>query len=90
MFVPEKYVVTFKPGKEMEERVRRMIQEAESRGGESSHEPPHSGNGVDEFRQHAGASHAPSSDGQNHRREPAVVSVGAEADELDHAEVRES
>jgi nucleoid DNA-binding protein len=26
VFVPEKYVVTFKPGKEMEERVRRMIE----------------------------------------------------------------
>jgi nucleoid DNA-binding protein len=25
VFVPEKYVVTFKPGKEMEERVRQMI-----------------------------------------------------------------
>ena len=28
VFVPEKYVVTFKPGKEMEERVRRLEQEA--------------------------------------------------------------
>ncbi|MFO0945839.1 MAG: HU family DNA-binding protein [Planctomycetota bacterium] len=27
VFVPEKYVVTFKPGKEMEERVRRMIED---------------------------------------------------------------
>jgi nucleoid DNA-binding protein len=26
VFVPEKYVVTFKPGKEMEERVRQMIE----------------------------------------------------------------
>ena len=28
VFVPEKFVVTFKPGKEMEERVRRLEQEA--------------------------------------------------------------
>lgn len=27
VFVPEKYVVTFKPGKEMEERVSRLIEE---------------------------------------------------------------
>lgn len=31
VFVPEKYVVTFKPGKEMEERVRRMIEEKNAR-----------------------------------------------------------
>lgn len=30
VFVPEKYVVTFKPGKEMEERVRRMIEAAKT------------------------------------------------------------
>ena len=29
--VPEKYVVTFKPGKEMEERVKRLEQEAAAR-----------------------------------------------------------
>src|SRR5262245_49443605 len=28
VFVPEKFVVTFKPGKEMEERVRQLEQEA--------------------------------------------------------------
>ncbi len=28
VFVPEKFVVTFKPGKEMEERVRRLEQQA--------------------------------------------------------------
>ena len=28
VFVPEKYVVTFKPGKEMEERVRRLEEQA--------------------------------------------------------------
>ncbi len=31
VFVPEKYVVTFKPGKEMEERVRQMIIERKAR-----------------------------------------------------------
>jgi nucleoid DNA-binding protein len=31
VFVPEKYVVTFKPGKEMEERVRQMIEAQTSR-----------------------------------------------------------
>lgn len=30
VFVPEKYVVTFKPGKEMEERVRRMIEDQQA------------------------------------------------------------
>lgn len=29
--VPEKYVVTFKPGKEMEERVKKLTQEAEAK-----------------------------------------------------------
>jgi nucleoid DNA-binding protein len=31
--VPAKYVVTFKPGKEMEERVQRMIEEKNARAG---------------------------------------------------------
>lgn len=35
VFVPEKYVVTFKPGKEMEERVRRMIEEKQTRDSDS-------------------------------------------------------
>lgn len=48
VFVPEKYVVTFKPGKEMEEKVRHMIEDldagkAKAAGGEASaptnHEP---------------------------------------------------
>lgn len=30
VFVPEKYVVTFKPGKEMEERVRQLIESREA------------------------------------------------------------
>ena len=32
VFVPEKYVVTFKPGKEMEERVRELERQAAIRG----------------------------------------------------------
>ncbi len=42
VFVPAKYVVTFKPGKEMEERVRRLeIREAEARAAteKSGHHP---------------------------------------------------
>ncbi len=38
VFVPEKYVVTFKPGKEMEERVSRLIDE-EDQGTASSETP---------------------------------------------------
>jgi nucleoid DNA-binding protein len=34
--VPEKFVVTFKPGKEMEERVRRLTQEREAREAEAA------------------------------------------------------
>jgi nucleoid DNA-binding protein len=33
VFVPEKYVVTFKPGKEMEERVRELERQAAVRAG---------------------------------------------------------
>ncbi len=42
VFVPSKYVVTFKPGKEMEERVRKLeIREAEARAAaEQSGHPP--------------------------------------------------
>ena len=36
VMVEEKYVVTFKPGKEMEERVRELIKEAEQRQNPSS------------------------------------------------------
>ena len=40
VFVPEKYVVTFKPGKEMEERVRELErQAAESQGSPASQAP---------------------------------------------------
>ena len=34
VFVPEKYVVTFKPGKEMEERVRELERQAAVRAGQ--------------------------------------------------------
>ena len=42
VFVPEKFVVTFKPGKEMEERVReleRQANEAARQGLEMNHQP---------------------------------------------------
>jgi integration host factor subunit beta len=39
VFVPEKFVVTFKPGKEMEERVREM----ERRAAEQAGHPPFNG-----------------------------------------------
>lgn len=40
VFVPEKYVVTFKPGKEMEERVRQLEMEAAARA-LADHQPSH-------------------------------------------------
>ena len=40
VFVPEKFVVTFKPGKEMEERVREMERRAAEAAG---HLPPSNG-----------------------------------------------
>lgn len=39
VFVPEKFVVTFKPGKEMEEKVRQM-EEAAARAAAQQEEPP--------------------------------------------------
>jgi nucleoid DNA-binding protein len=46
VFVPEKYVVTFKPGKEMEERVKELEQQAAmaarmARAKSAPKEPPH-------------------------------------------------
>jgi integration host factor subunit beta len=38
VLVPEKFVVTFKPGKEMEERVKELERQASSKGGRSK--PP--------------------------------------------------
>ncbi|MCE5267051.1 MAG: integration host factor subunit beta [Planctomycetaceae bacterium] len=43
VFVPEKYVVTFKPGKEMEQRVKeleRQVAAAKARGNAAVEEPP--------------------------------------------------
>lgn len=37
VFVPEKFVVTFKPGKEMEERVRQLEEEAARRAMQAQH-----------------------------------------------------
>ena len=38
--VPSKFVVTFKPGKEMEERVRQLQEEAAARARSESEQPP--------------------------------------------------
>ena len=44
VFVPEKFVVTFKPGKEMEEKVREMEREAAMKAGlDSSNGSPPAG-----------------------------------------------
>ena len=40
VFVPEKYVVTFKPGKEMEERVRQLVEKREAAALASSGQAP--------------------------------------------------
>ena len=52
VFVPEKFVVTFKPGKEMEERVRelerRAAAEAQQAHESSNGPPPTSGDSQDE------------------------------------------
>ncbi len=40
VFVPEKFVVTFKPGKEMEERVRQLEQEAAERRAKTEGQQP--------------------------------------------------
>lgn len=48
--VPEKFVVTFKPGKDMEERVQRMVLERERRKALANGEislPPNSGDNAD-------------------------------------------
>ena len=40
VFVPEKYVVTFKPGKEMEERVRQMEEQQRAEQAQQAANPP--------------------------------------------------
>jgi nucleoid DNA-binding protein len=56
VFVPEKYVVTFKPGKEMEERVRQMIEEKLAREGLSA----------DSYREPAAVSTGPAAEDDHH------------------------
>ena len=56
VFVPEKYVVTFKPGKEMEERVRQMIEAKQARESAAG--------GV--YREPAAVSTGPSTDDDHH------------------------
>lgn len=56
VFVPEKYVVTFKPGKEMEERVRQMIEEKLAREGLSA----------DSYREPAAVSSGPAAEDDHH------------------------
>lgn len=56
VFVPEKYVVTFKPGKEMEERVRQMIEEKLAREGISA----------DSYREPAAVSSGPAVEDDHH------------------------
>jgi nucleoid DNA-binding protein len=45
VFVPEKFVVTFKPGKEMEERVRQLEEEAARRAMQAHEGQASEGNG---------------------------------------------
>ena len=44
VFVPEKFVVTFKPGKEMEERVRELERQAAAAAAKAGHAKPGSTN----------------------------------------------
>jgi len=48
VFVPEKFVVTFKPGKEMEEKVRELEMEAAAKAASLNAEPVHQNNGTPE------------------------------------------
>ncbi len=82
VFVPEKYVVTFKPGKEMEERVRQMIErrKAAQAGGST----PPSSNGSNETTvppvRRMDTMAEPSDDGQTTGptlHEPMPATVGA-------------
>ena len=55
VFVPEKFVVTFKPGKQMEERVRELERRVNEAAAES----------------HAASNHAPANTPPNHTQSPA-------------------
>ena len=68
VFVPEKYVVTFKPGKEMEERVRRMIDSNNAVGSGELAEPQHAVTG---FAERHGSVEIPAPE-----PEPAGVGIG--------------
>jgi len=48
VFVPEKFVVTFKPGKEMEEKVRLLEMEAAAKAASEQGAVPHENNGSTE------------------------------------------
>lgn len=48
VFVPEKFVVTFKPGKEMEEKVRELEMEAAAKAASLQAEALHENNGTPE------------------------------------------
>ena len=48
VFVPEKFVVTFKPGKEMEEKVRLLEMEAAAKAASQQGAVPHQQNGSTE------------------------------------------
>lgn len=48
VFVPEKFVVTFKPGKEMEEKVRLLEMEAAAKAASQQASVPHQQNGSSE------------------------------------------
>jgi nucleoid DNA-binding protein len=57
VFVPEKYVVTFKPGKEMEERVRELERQAAEAAAAKSRLPQ--GSGEPPMANHPPANHPP-------------------------------
>ncbi len=65
VFVPEKFVVTFKPGKEMEEKVRLLEMEAAAKAASQNAELQQH---VD--HQHVAAEHHPHADHHQHNRLP--------------------
>lgn len=59
VFVPEKYVVTFKPGKEMEERVRELERQAAEAAAAQNRAAQELGEGPHANHMPAAASHSP-------------------------------